>query len=582
MRRASHAFPGRALAALAAALMLAAAGPPEAPVADAAMRGDAAAVRALLEQGADPNEAQGDGMTALHWAAERGDAQLASALLAAGARPDAVTRLGAYTPLHLAARGAHTEVVRALLEHGATPSAPTSTGAATPLHFAALAASPDAARALLEHGADPDARETEWGQTPLMFAAASGRSATIAALLEYGADPNAMAWVLDMSKRAEEDALDQRKQEEARAAGVAPNAPRGVAMTPPKPVDRERNRPMPAEPEPRSWSEAELIGGYGGLTPLLMAVREGQAEAALELLDAGADLELASGGDGTTPLVMATINGHFDLALALIERGANVHARNDSGAGVLYTTLNTQWIPKARHPHAADYMQQRSTYMDVLRAALDRGADPNVRLVKQLWFTSWGGDYLGVDRMGATPFWRAAYALDIDAMKLLVDHGADPNIPTMKPPERRRRGGGGEEGPDPSGLPPVPDGGPGVYPIHAAAGVGYGEGFAANIHRHVPEGWMPAMRYLVEEIGADVGVRDYNGYNVIHHAAARGDNEMILYLVEKGADPLAVSRRGQTTVDMANGPVQRISPFPETIRLLESMGAKNNHNCQSC
>src|SRR5690606_32011804 len=243
----------------------------------------------------------------------------------------------------------------------------------------------------------------------------------------------------------------------ARRAGSPPHAPRGVEMTRPRPVQRERNREVPAEPEPRSWSEAELIGGYGGLTPLLMAVREGQAEAALELLDAGADLELASGGDGTTPLVMATINGHFDLALALIERGANVHARNDSGAGVLYTTLNTQWIPKARHPHAADYMQQKSTYMDVLRAALERGADPNVRLVKQLWFTSWGGDYLGVDRMGATPFWRAAYALDIDAMKRLVDHGADPNIPTMKPPERRRRGGGGggEEGTDPSGLPPV-------------------------------------------------------------------------------------------------------------------------------
>ncbi len=90
------------------------------------------------------------------------------------------------------------------------------------------------------------------------------------------------------------------------------------------------------------------------------------------------------------------------------------------------------------------------------------------------------------------------------------------------------------------------------------------------------------MRYLVEELGADVNARDLNGYNAVHHAAARGDNELILYLVGRGADVTAVSRRGQTTVDMANGPVQRIQPFPETIALLERLGAKNNHNCVSC
>ena len=87
---------------------------------------------------------------------------------------------------------------------------------------------------------------------------------------------------------------------------------------------------------------------------------------------------------------------------------------------------------------------------------------------------------------------------------------------------------------------------------------------------------------VVEEVGADVHYRDHNGYNAIHHAAARGDNELVLYLVEHGVDVTEVSRRGQTTVDMANGPVQRIQPFPETIALLERLGAQNNHSCLSC
>ena len=79
-----------------------------------------------------------------------------------------------------------------------------------------------------------------------------------------------------------------------------------------------------------------------------------------------------------------------------------------------------------------------------------------------------------------------------------------------------------------------------------------------------------------------VDARDHNGYSALHHAAARGDNGLILYLVEQGAAVTLVSRRGQTTVDMANGPFQRTQPFPQTIALLEGLGAKNNHNCVSC
>jgi ankyrin repeat protein len=182
---------------------------------------------------------------------------------------------------------------------------------------------------------------------------------------------------------------------------------------------------------------------------------------------------------------------------------------------------------------------------------------------------------MGVDFSGATPFWRAAYALDVAAMRLLVKYGADPHIPTMSYGAARRPN-------DLSGLPATPPGGPHVPPFHAASGVGYGTSRVAQQHRHVPDGWMAAAKYFLEELGVDVNMRDAEGFTALHHAAARGDNAMILYLVSRGADVMAVNRAGQTTVDMANSPEQRTQPFPETIKLLESMGAKNNNNCRAC
>jgi ankyrin repeat protein len=131
-------------------------------------------------------------------------------------------------------------------------------------------------------------------------------------------------------------------------------------------------------------------------------------------------------------------------------------------------------------------------------------------------------------------------------------------------------------------MPATPPGGPHVPPFHAASGVGYGTSRVAQQHRTVPNGWMAAARYFVEELGVDINMRDADGFTALHHAAARGDNEMIKYLVSKGADVMAVNRAGQTTVDMANSPEQRTQPFPETIKLLEGMGAKNNHNCRAC
>ena len=232
-----------------------------------------------------------------------------------------------------------------------------------------------------------------------------------------------------------------------------------------------------------------------------------------------------------------------------------------------------QWAPKALYPQPRAYAQQKLSYLDLMKIIIDKGADVNARLKMKVWYSGYNFDLSGVDEIGASPFWRAAYAADIEAMKLLKAHGADVNVPTMRPAGRPQTGDSDRTNiADVSGLPPVPVGGQGVTPLQAASGVGYAEGFAANSHRYAPAGMLPAVKYLIEELGADVNARDHEGNTALHHAASRGDVEMILYLVSKGADVKAVNREGQTTADMANGPVQRTQPYPEALALLVKLG----------
>ena len=564
-----------AVACLSAALSAA----PEdaAPVAAAAMRNDPAAVRALVKEGKDVNAAQGDGMTALHWAALNGDADLTAILLYAGANVRATTRLGGYTALHLAAQSGHAPALGRLIAGGANAGAATSTGA-TSLMLASASGNVDAVRLLLEQMVDPNASESANGETALMFAAALDRADAVRELLARGADPARTSKVVDLAGvTAPEETLQEtiRLAQNAKSAGGAPRpaadasaaapAGRGVAGV------------------TRSVAFHELIGTQGGLTALQFAARQGSARSVEALVERGADVNALSPGDRVSPLLIASVNGQFDIAKYLLAHGADPNLGNAGGVTPLFAVLNVEWAPRMFYPQPRAQLQQDLSYLDLIRLLLDKGADPNSRIARKTWFTQYNFDLLRVDDGGATPFWRAAYASDIAAMKLLLQYGADPAIATIKPFSRPRGTDADRDAPqiDVSGR-PLPTGGPGIPPLLAAAGSGYGEGFAANAHRFAPAGMLAAVKYLVEELHVDVNAQDHEGNTALHNAAARGDNEMIEYLVSKGADVKAVNRAGQTTVDMANGPVQRTQPYPGTIKLLEGLGAKNNHKCVSC
>jgi ankyrin repeat protein len=574
---------------------LGAAGP--APVADAAMKRDTDAVRTLLKNGEDVNAAQGDGMTALHWAARNGDLELTQMLLYAGANVKATTRLGGYTPLLMAADLGHAGVIAALVAGGADVKAANALGT-TPLMLAAASGNPQAIAILVENGAEIEAKERTFGQTPLMFAASHNRVEAITALIKLGADLKATSKVNNVGN------LSSREQEFLAQSSGSGNQVGGNGQS--------RNGPAVAAGATgaagaagaqgggggrggrfggggtagidRPYFYNELIDTQGGHTALILASRSGYLDAAKVLVAAGADVNQISAGDKTSALLIAAINGHFDLAKWLLDQGANPNAAASNGVTPLYAALNVQWAPRALYPQPRAFNQQNITYLDFMKALVARGADPNVRLTKKVWYSEYNFDLAGVDEIGATPFWRAAFAGDVAAMQLLYDAGADPHIPTMRPAGRRPLGdsGAARDARDVSNLPPVPIGGPGVPPLQAAAGVGFGEGFAANSHIHSPAGFLPGIKFLIEVAGADVNAVDHDGNTALHHAAARGDNDSILYLVSKGADVTKVNREGQTVADMANGPVQRVQPWPETLKLLEKLGSKNNNKCVSC
>jgi ankyrin repeat protein len=568
---------------------------------DAAQQDDKAAVRGLLNQKVDVNQAQGDGMTALHWAASNDDLELVQVLLDAGANIKAETRLGGITPLFMACKNGNASIIEALLKAGASASAPDAHGT-TPLMMAAAAGGAEAVKVLLEHGADANAKETSHGQTALMFAAAFNRGAAIQVLVAHGADTKITSTkvdpgcgsVFDVNGCVETDEngdpvdddgkpLPKDKDKET-AKDKAEGQPAGSKAAPDSKAPAQDSAAQVAdlqaqvqklsaqidelEKHPganrkkskntagdKSVADASKKKGHerrgatvmGGMTALLFAARDGQMEAARALLEAGADVNDAGAGEKMTPLVLAIGNGHYDLAKYLLDHGADTKLASESGLTALYATIDMQWAPYAWYPQPIT-AQEKINYLDLMKALLEHGADPNARLKKHVWFRTLPDDSSWVDAAGATPFWRAAQSDDVTGMRLLVEHGANPWLASTQ----------------------------GDTPLMVAVGLGW----ALNFSRNAPDSWMAAAQYCIE-LDADVNAMDEKGYTALDGAAFRGDDEMVKYLVKSGARVDVKTKKGDTVADFANGPFHHSIPHPETIALLEKLGSGNSNNCRS-
>ena len=250
---------------------------------------DVQSVRALLNQRVDANAPQGDGSTALHWAAHVDDVAIADLLLRAGARANVATDEGT-TPLHLACTNRSALMVERLLTAGADANAANLNGE-TVLMTCARAGEAKAVKALLVHGARVNAKESAHDQTPLMWAAAQGHPDVVRLLLETGADIRAR------SRAYPQTVVGEQTQRAGR-------------------------------------EELNYTVLRGGSTPLLFTARNGDVESARLLLAAGADANDAL-PDGTSALVLAAHSGQGRVAELLLDKGADPNA---FGAG--YSALH--------------------------------------------------------------------------------------------------------------------------------------------------------------------------------------------------------------------------------------------------
>ncbi len=474
-------------------------------LADAVMRADREAVRVLLQQHIDVNAAQPDGTTALHWAARRDDVETARSLVRAGAKVDASTRYGV-TPLYLSCVNGNAGMIDLLLGAGVDPNA-ANPGGETALMTAVRTGKVDAVKLLLDRGAAVNAKEAVRGQTALMWAVLENHPAVVQLLLARGADINAQTNV---------NVPDG-------TTGV-PQATSGDIGAHGPGIYRSRAVPSPS----------------GAMTPLLFAAREGNLDMARLLVDRQADIERPS-ANGTRPLVVAITNNHIALSLFLLEKGADVNA-----ADIFYKRSPLFAAVEMRDP---DYVRDSAPPvpdtrdpMELIKALLDRGANPNARVNTTPFrgFYQVSANWANFD--GQTPFLRAALSGDVTLMRLLLEHGADPNL-------------GASDG---------------ATPLMAVAGVNW---VVAQTFSRSDNEFLEAAKLCLER-GNDVNGVNSQGFAAMHGAANRGFDAMIKLLAEHGAKLDVKDKQGRTPMTFAEGVFLAVQPpvrKPTTIALLQEL-----------
>jgi ankyrin repeat protein len=451
-------------------LLLAAAGigAASSDVADAVQRGDIATVRALLAKKSDVNAPQADGATALHWAVYKDDLEAVDLLLRAGAKATAANGFGA-TPLSLAAESGNAAIVQRLLEAGADPNE-RRRNSDTALMMAARTGNVDTVKVLLDRGADVNAKETVRGTTALMWAVAQRHPAVVQLLIDRGADV----------KAASAPAWQARPVRYGKA-------------TDPRPSQGRNQDLVVSEVGPRN---ARGTDG-GGLSPLAFAARGNDVESVKVLLAAGADVNQVT-NYGWSPLLIATQNRYYQLASYLLDHGADPNLANKGGWAPLYLAVDNRNIEGGDYPVRKPDMDT----LEFITKLLDKGANVNWRVQESTWFrTVFTSQWVHED--GATAFWRAAQSSDLAVMKLLLDHGADPNIATNV----------------------------GVTPLQVAAGIGWVEGIT---YQWSKDANVEALKMLLK-LGADPNAQAQTGRTALHGAGHKGSTEAIQLLVDAGA-----------------------------------------------
>jgi ankyrin repeat protein len=419
-------------------------------VADAAMNKNKAAVKTLLQQKADVNALQADGATALIWAARNDDAEMADMLIKAGANVKVANREGA-TALYAACVNGSAGMVQRLLKAGAEANGTVLLNGETPLMICTRTGSVEAMKVLIDAGADVNAKEKLRETTAVMWAAEQNHTEAIKLLASKGADVNAQG----------------KKFAPKRGRYVEDDGP---------------------QPEPTFT---------GGLTPLVIAAREDALDSVKVLLDLKADPNKTS-ADGSTALLVSVQNGLYDVANYLVEHGADINKQNVKGWSPLYLAIKHRTVETGTIP-----LPNADQALPFVSLLLDRGVNVNVRAkadteIRNGFRATW------LLENGATPFLRAALCGDIEVMRMLLAHGADPNINTAD----------------------------GTTPLMAAAGVGYTDGF---IHDISEETTIEAMK-LILDIGADVNAQNKRGLTALHGAAHKASLAEIQLLVDRGAD----------------------------------------------